>query len=243
MQACSLQGNNAGQRDAPIQVKHQLTTAFRRHFATFFVFRAKSGVWRRFSGQKAPASRMVGRHASGNRLMTRHFAIPYFPERRQPPGKRKKLPHSDSKRVASAIGAADRTGPSAIGAVGARAGRSGQRSTQTRTRDGKSHEPGRTAKRTTPGRTKKRPLIERGPFIRKAHYPIRQSCGRTHNPPKNERWSAECRNLIYLRVVHVKNSLVHGLLIEVNLNKLGALDRFARKRHHLERSNAVRQHR
>lgn len=162
MQACSLQGNNAGQRDAPIRVKHQLTTAFRRHFATFFVFRAKSGVWRRFSGQKAPASRMVGRHASGNRLMTRHFAIPYFPERRQPPGKRKKLPHSDSKRVASAIGAADRTGPSAIGAVGARAGRSGQRSTQTRTRDGKSHEPGRTAKRTTPGRTKKRPFIEWG---------------------------------------------------------------------------------
>ena len=186
--------------------------------------------------------------------MTRHFAIPYFPERRQPPGKRKKLPHSDSKRVASAIeaadrtgpsavGAADRTGPSAIEAVGARAGRSGQRSTQTRARDGKSHEPGRTAKRTTPGRTKKRPLIERGPFIRKAHYPIRQSCGRTHNPPKNERWSAECRNLIYLRVVHVKNSLVHGLLIEVNLNKLGALDRFARKRHHLKRGNAVRQHR
>lgn len=125
---------------------------------------------------------MVGRHVLGNRLMTRHFAIPYFPERRQPPGKRKKLPHSDSKRVASAIEAADRTGPSAIGAVGVRAGRSGQRSTQTRTRDGKSHEPGRTAKRTTPGRTKKRPLIERGPFIRKAHYPIRQSCGRTHNP-------------------------------------------------------------
>ena len=157
MQACSLQGNNAGQRDAPIRVKHQLTTAFRRHFATFFVFRAKSGVWRRFSGQKEPASRMVGRHVLGNRLMTRHFAIPYFPERRQPPGKRKKLPHSDSKRVASAIGeadrtgAADRTGPSAIEAVGARAVRSGQRSAQTRARDGKSHEPGRTAKRTTPG--------------------------------------------------------------------------------------------
>lgn len=114
---------------------------------------------------------MVGRHVLGNRLMTRHFAIPYFPERRQPPGKRKKLPHSDSKRVASAIeaadrtgpsavGAADRTGPSAIEAVGARAGRSGQRSTQTRARDDKSHEPGRTAKRTTPGRTKKRPFIE-----------------------------------------------------------------------------------
>ena len=114
---------------------------------------------------------MVGRHVLGNRLMTRHFAIPYFPKRRQPPGKRKKLPHSDSKRVASAIEA-----------VGARADRSGQRSTQTRARDDKSHEPGRTAKRTTPGRTKKRPLIERGPFIRKAHYPIRQSCGRTHNP-------------------------------------------------------------
>lgn len=105
--------------------------------------------------------------------MTRHIAIPYFPERRQPPGKRKKLPHSDSKRVASAVGATGRTGPSAVGAadrtgpsvieaVGARAGRSGQRSTQTRTRDGKSHEPGRTAKRTTPGRTKKRTLIERG---------------------------------------------------------------------------------
>ncbi len=94
---------------------------------------------------------MVGRHVLGNRLMTRHFAIPYFPERRQPPGKRKKLPHSDSKRVASAIEA-----------VGARAGRSGQRSTQTRARDDKSHEPGRTAKRTTPGRTKKRPFIEWG---------------------------------------------------------------------------------
>lgn len=94
---------------------------------------------------------MVGRHVLGNRLMTRHFAIPYFPKRRQPPGKRKKLPHSDSKRVASAIEA-----------VGARADRSGQRSTQTRARDDKSHEPGRTAKRTTPGRTKKRPFIEWG---------------------------------------------------------------------------------
>ncbi len=78
MQACSLQGNNAGQRDAPIRVKHQLTTAFRRHFATFFVFRAKSGVWRRFSGQKEPASRMVGRHVLGNRLMTRHLPSPIF---------------------------------------------------------------------------------------------------------------------------------------------------------------------
>lgn len=93
---------------------NRISRAF-RHF--FFVFRAKSGVWRRFSGQKAPANRMVGRHASGNRLMTRHIAIPYFPERRQPPGKRKKLPHSDSKRVASAVGATGRTGPSAIGAA------------------------------------------------------------------------------------------------------------------------------